>query len=175
MQTLSEKEIIHRIREQEPFSAVIENGAFSIKIDRYVPAVSTAIHSGHNVRKQISDKLLLDESERKYEEDPYTGDMLSSFPIVLQGLDSRYQYDLNRSPGECIYEEAWGKECGYSPSVQGNVRKVSLHTIVITGFWMSCSLLLRKCILTALFMICTPITIRVLKLMRHFLISALII
>ncbi len=119
MQTLSEKEIIHRIREQEPFSAVIDSGAFSIRIDRYVPVVSTAIHTGHNVRKQISKKLLLDESERKYEEDPYTGDMLSSFPIVLQGLDSRYQYDLNRPPEECIYEEVWGKKVWIQPLSPG--------------------------------------------------------
>ena len=70
MQILSEKEIIHRITQQEPFTAVIDTDAFSIKIERYVPAVSTAIHAGHAVREQIVDKLLLNGSERKYEEDP---------------------------------------------------------------------------------------------------------
>ena len=115
MQILSEKEIIRRITRQEPFTAVIDTDAFSIKIERYVPAVSTAIHAGHAVREQIVDKLLLNGSERKYEEDPYTGDMLTSFPIVLQGLDSRYQYDLNRRPENCIYEEAWGKKVWMQP------------------------------------------------------------
>ena len=115
MQILSEKEIIRRITRQEPFTAVIDTDAFSIKIERYVPAVSTAIHAGHAVREQIVDKLLLNGSERKYEEDPYTGDMLTSFPIVLQGLDSRYQYDLNRPPENCIYEEAWGKKVWMQP------------------------------------------------------------
>lgn len=110
MNTLSEQEIIHRIKRQEPFAAVIDSGAFSIKIDRYIPAISTAIHAGHTVQKQILDKLLLTEKERKYEEDPYTGDMLASLPIVLQGLNSRYQYDLNRASDKCIYEEAWGKK-----------------------------------------------------------------
>ena len=110
MRTLSEQEIIRRIKLQEPFAAVIDTGAFSIKIDRYVPAISTAIHAGHAVQEQIVDKLLLNEKERKYEEDPYTGDMLASLPIVLQGLNSRYQYDLNRTSDKCIYEEAWGKK-----------------------------------------------------------------
>jgi len=115
MQILSEKEIVLRIRRLEPFTAVIDTGAFNIKIDRYVPAITTAIHTGHAVRKQIAENLLLDESERKYEEDPYTGDMLASFPIVLQGLDSRYQYDLNRPPDDCIYEKAWGKRVWRRP------------------------------------------------------------
>ncbi len=115
MQILSEKEIVRRIRRQESFTAAIDTGAFSIKIDRYVPVISTAIHAGHAVRKRIADNLLLNESERKYEEDPYTGDMLASFPVVLQGLDSRYQYDLNRPPDKCIYEEAWGKKVWRKP------------------------------------------------------------
>jgi len=110
MRTLSEQDIVRRIKLQEPFAAVIDTGAFSIKIDRYVPAISTAIHAGHAVQEQIVDKLLLNEKERKYEEDPYTGDMLASLPIVLQGLNSRYQYDLNRTSDKCIYEEAWGKK-----------------------------------------------------------------
>lgn len=128
MQTLSEKEIILRIKRQESFAAVIDTGAFSIKIDRYVPAICTAIHNGDNVRKQIADKLLLNAKERKYEEDPYTYDILASFPIVLQGLDSRYQYDLNRPPEGCIYEEAWGKKV-WSRPLTAKERKagISLH------------------------------------------------
>ena len=115
MQSLSEKEIIHRIQRQESFAAVIESGAFSIRIDRYVPALCTAIHAGHVVREQLQSKMLVDENERRYEEDPYTGDMLASFPIVLGGLDSRYQYDLNRVPDDAIYGEAWGKKVWRSP------------------------------------------------------------
>ncbi|MCD4721926.1 MAG: N-formylglutamate amidohydrolase [Desulfobacula sp.] len=128
MQTLSEKEIFFHIRRQEVFAAVIDTGAFSIRIDRYVPAICTAIHAGDNIRDQIADRLLLDARERKYEEDPYTGDMLASFPIVLQALDSRYQYDLNRSPEECIYEEAWGKKVWSRPlTVKERRDNISLH------------------------------------------------
>jgi len=115
MQTLSEKEIIRNIRRQEPFAAVITSGAFSIRVDRYAPAVCTAIHAGHAVQEELHDKLLLSETERRYEEDPFTGDMLASLPIVLEALDSRYQYDLNRLPEEAIYDEAWGKKVWKEP------------------------------------------------------------
>ncbi len=115
MQTLSEKEILLHIRQQEPFAAVIDTGAFSIKVDRYIPAVYTAIHAGHTLRKQFEGRLLLDQRKRQYEEDPYTGIMLGSFPIVLQGLDSRYLYDLNRPPEAPPYEKAQGKKVWLPP------------------------------------------------------------
>lgn len=128
MLTLSEKEILLHIRQQEPFTATVDTGAFSIKINRYVPAIHTAIHAGHTIPKQLAGRLLLNERERQYEEDPYTGDMLASFPIVLLGLDSRYLYDLNRPPGECIYEEAWGRKV-WSRPLGSRERKesISLH------------------------------------------------
>jgi uncharacterized protein (TIGR02421 family) len=31
-------------------------------------------------------------------------------PITIIGNDSRFEYDLNRTPQECIYDEAWGKK-----------------------------------------------------------------
>lgn len=118
MLKISEKEIINRIKRREIFSATINNNAFKIKIEQYIPAIFTAIHTGHNLKEQFEKKILLDSDDRKYEEDPYTGDMLESFPIVLQGLDSRYQYDLNRKTEECIYSEAWGKKIWNIPLTQ---------------------------------------------------------
>jgi uncharacterized protein (TIGR02421 family) len=53
---------------------------------------------------------MLSADERRYEEDPFTEEIISSFPITIQGLDSRYRYDLNRSPQECIYNIAWDKK-----------------------------------------------------------------
>ena len=58
MQTLSEKEIICRIRNRETFSAVINTAAFTITIDRYVPAVCTAVHDDHNISGELAGKLL---------------------------------------------------------------------------------------------------------------------
>ena len=110
MQILSEKEIIRLINRQESFSALVESGAFSIRIDRYVPAIFTAIHAGNTIQEHLQGKLALEEKERRYEEEPFTGAMLASFPIVLEGLESRFQYDLNRPLDTAIYEEARGKK-----------------------------------------------------------------
>jgi uncharacterized protein (TIGR02421 family) len=128
MQTLSEKEIICRIRNRERFSAVINTAAFTITIDRYVPGICTAIHDGHNIRGELADKLLVDDAERRYEEDPFTGKMIGSFPITMRALDSRYIYDLNRPPGNCVYEEAWGKKVWREPLTRKEVEIVpELH------------------------------------------------
>ena len=78
MQILSESEIVHRIRRRKTFSAVIEGGAFSIKIDRYVPMVCTAIHAGNRLDSRLEKKIYLSLDERRYEEDPYTDRLIAS-------------------------------------------------------------------------------------------------
>jgi len=110
MVALSEQEIIQKIKNRESFSAIIDNGAFSIKIDKYEPAFSAAIHNGGNMRPELTENCLLSEAERYYEEDPYTGSFIENQPITLIGHDSRYEYDLNRSTDECVYETAWGRD-----------------------------------------------------------------
>ena len=110
MVALSEQEIIQKIKNRESFSATIDNGAFSIKIDKYEPAFSAAIHNGGNMRSELTENCLLSEAERYYEEDPYTGSFIENQPITLIGHDSRYEYDLNRSTDECVYETAWGRD-----------------------------------------------------------------
>lgn len=135
MQTLSEKEILLHIRQQEPFAAVIDTGAFSIKVDRYIPAVHTAIHAGHTLHKQFEDKLLLDQRKRQHKEDPYTGVMLASFPIVLQGLDSRYLYDLNRPPEEATdkniqEEQIWSRPLTARERKENTSRHTSYYRVL---------------------------------------------
>ncbi len=110
------KEIINAINKGITFHATVEDGSFSIKIDRYVPYVCTAIHNGSNVRPELLKKMALDDYERWYEEDPHTSDFITSMPIVLFGNDSRFEYDLNRK--DPIYEEAWGKKVWKKPLSQ---------------------------------------------------------
>ena len=114
MLTLSEEQCISAIREGKCFQASVE-GVFSIKIDEYSFFVCAAIHDGHNLRSELVERCALTESERLYEEDPYTGELISSMPITIVGHDSRYEYDLNRSPESCVYEEAWGKSVWQTP------------------------------------------------------------
>lgn len=111
MLTLSKKECIALIKKQQCFQATVENGAFSIKVEEYAPIVCAAIHNGNNLRAELEKNFLLNDTERLYEEDPYTADVISSFPIVMTGNDSRFEYDLNRAKTLSTYfKTAWNKQ-----------------------------------------------------------------
>ena len=102
-------EIIKNIGQEKLFEATSADGGFTIKIDKYVPYCCTAIHNGSTLRPELHDKIALNEYQRWYEEDPYTGDFIKSMPITIVGNDSRFEYDLNRNPYQCVYTFAWGK------------------------------------------------------------------
>jgi len=111
MLNLSEDECIALIKKGECFHADVENSAFTIKIDEYSPIVCAAIHNGHNLRPELQKLMLLNDNEQLYEEDPYTSEMISSFPIVMTGNDSRFEYDLNRAKTLSTYfKTAWNKQ-----------------------------------------------------------------
>jgi len=112
---LSEQEIIDKIAQRECFTATIEGGAFTVKIDKYLPAMSAAIHNGSRLRAELLDNCLLDQAQRYYEEDPHTGSFISEQSITLIAHDSRYEYDLNRQTEECVYETAWGVDVWQQP------------------------------------------------------------
>jgi hypothetical protein len=114
MLKLTEKECVEKIAAGEHFHAEVEE-SFRVKIEKYTFYVCTAIHDGHNLREQLRDNCLLNDSERLYEEDPYTGALIEDMPITLTGLDSRYEYDLNRGEETCVYETAWGKDVWKRP------------------------------------------------------------
>ncbi len=109
MLKLSEAEIIERIKANQLFECETTDGSFSLKIDSYTPAICMAVHAGHRMREEFVSKCALNESERFYEEDPYTDQMIQAMPITLVANDSRYEYDLNRPIATCIYNKAWGK------------------------------------------------------------------
>jgi uncharacterized protein (TIGR02421 family) len=110
MKRLEIDEIIRLIKEEKHFEATSIDGSFTIKINRYLPYCCTAIHAGSNLRNELKGKIEHDEFSRWYEEDPFTGDFIASMPITLIGNDSRFEYDLNRKPADCIFEEAWKKK-----------------------------------------------------------------
>ncbi|KLV04053.1 hypothetical protein ABT56_15635 [Photobacterium aquae] len=126
MLQLSEQQILENIREGIPFEAQLNDGSLTIRISEFQPFIATAIHHGHRLRGDLMPKCLLTEEERYFEEDPFTGDFISSLPIVLQGEDSRYEYDLNRGPDNCIYDEAWGKPV-WTEALTEDERAVSLE------------------------------------------------
>lgn len=115
MEKLSIFQIIKKINNEECFSAVAEDYSFTLKITEYVPYVCGAVHDGHQLRKELWNTCLHTEYERWYEEDPKTKKMIENHPIVLAGCDSRFEYDLNRSPENAIYQDAWGKKLWKEP------------------------------------------------------------
>lgn len=115
MRDLSSAECIEAIEETRALEARVDGGAFFIRIEHYGHFVCTAIHNGHRMRPDIACKCAWSEEQRLYEEDPYTADVISRMPITVVGGDSRFEYDLNRKPEECIHEEAWGRKVWKAP------------------------------------------------------------
>lgn len=115
MHKLSVESIIRKIHSGDCFEAVADDYSFTIKIKAYVPYLCGAVHNGHQFRRSLWENCLHTEYERWYEEDPCTKAMVQSMPIVLAGCDSRFEYDLNRSPDGAIYTDAWGKQLWREP------------------------------------------------------------
>lgn len=115
MTTLSEQQIIEKISQRESFEATIDSGGFTLKIERYLPVLSAAIHNGGQLREELVANCLLSQAERYYEEDPFTGSFINKQPITLTAHDSRYEYDLNRETSISVYDTAWGKDVWKTP------------------------------------------------------------
>lgn len=115
MPTLNHKqytlsEMLSLIQRGQPFVGELLDAGCFIKIDEYLPVVCTAIHAGSRLRDDLVQRCVLNESERLFEEDPFTDNMISSQPITMVGLDSRFEYDLNRAMTlSTYYKSAWNR------------------------------------------------------------------
>jgi uncharacterized protein (TIGR02421 family) len=138
---LSILEILEKIQEEECFSAIATDGSFSVFIDEYVPYVCLALHNGGNLREELRKKIKLKKFERWYEEDVLTGEFIFSLPIRIMAHDSRYEYDLNRSPLKCVYEKAWGKEVWKRPLTEEELETTRAKH---KGFYQVIEALVRK-------------------------------
>lgn len=75
------------------------------------PLVACAVHDGHDVRPEVAACLRLNDEERRYEEDPYTGAWTSIAPTRIVARRSRFELDLNRPRDKAVYiipADAWG-------------------------------------------------------------------
>ena len=128
MEELSSEQCVAAIEAERPLRAAVDGGAFFLHIAHYTHFVCTAIHHGHRMRPEVAAKCALDEAARRYEEDPYTGDIIHHLPITVVGGDSRFEYDLNRPPEACIHEEAWGRRVWSTPlSDEDRARSLARH------------------------------------------------
>ncbi len=90
------------------------------------PLVACAIHDGHDVRPEVAACLRLDDSERRYEEDPYTGAWTSIAPTRIVACRSRFELDLNRPRAKAVYRvpaDAWGLEIWRCPPADSLVER----------------------------------------------------
>lgn len=75
------------------------------------PFWAFAIHDGHQVDPAAEQFILLDETQRLREEDPYTASMAELPVNQLFVATSRFQLDINRKEEDAVYlrpEQAWG-------------------------------------------------------------------
>jgi N-formylglutamate deformylase len=75
------------------------------------PLVACAIHSGHDLRTDVAECMALDDKQRLYEEDPYTGAWTTIAPTRVVARRSRFELDLNRPRDKAVYvtpADAWG-------------------------------------------------------------------
>jgi len=129
MLKLSVSQIIKKIENQETFEAVSDDYSFTIKIDDYVHYACGAVHDGHQFRKELWENCLHTQYDRWFEEDTATREMVKSHPIIIAGMDSRFEYDLNREPERAIYDDAWGKQLWKKPLPEEmKVKSLRKHT-----------------------------------------------
>lgn len=127
MEKISEQLIIDKIEKGELFEALVDTGAFTVKLEKDVPSIFTAIHDGHEVDPAVAEKMLVSPEDRMFEEDPFTGDIIDSCSISLRIHHSRYYYDVNRRPEGCIYSEAWGKQVWKQPLSAEEQQSIRSH------------------------------------------------
>ena len=96
------------------------------------PIVATAIHAGHDLRPEVAVNMVLEESDRRREEDPYTDRLTVPFANRVIVERSRFEVDLNRPPDEAVYlteEQSWGLEVWRSRPHPATVAgSLAIHT-----------------------------------------------
>ncbi|GGK81154.1 N-formylglutamate amidohydrolase [Ornithinimicrobium pekingense] len=89
------------------------NDAHTICGDWSGQLVAAAIHTGHDLRPEVAEAMVLDEDVRLREEDPYTDVIGSAAPARVVAHRSRFEVDLNRPRDTAVYrrpEDCWGLE-----------------------------------------------------------------
>ncbi len=112
-------EIKEKLQQEElPFSGTTELGSARFVFRKAASCAGIAIHSGSRIRADLINKLSVSSKDRYREEDPGTDRFIEKLPIQVVALDSRFEYDVNRSEGRAIPltpEMAWGLTVWKSP------------------------------------------------------------
>ncbi len=118
-------DIKKRLAEKAPFEAISPMGTSLIRVKNYEPLIGLAVHAGHRVREELIPKMAIEEDERAYEEDLFVEHFIVDFPIQMIGLDSRYEYDVNRPKEQAVYLkpfQSWGKKVWQNPPTKDELQ-----------------------------------------------------
>ncbi len=97
-----DQNLVDMFLHEERVEGTDELGGFAYHLDLSSPSLATAIHAGHKVRDDLLPLMALDEAGRLFEEDAATHEMIKGCPSAIWGLDSRAEYDLNRSAQDAL-------------------------------------------------------------------------
>lgn len=90
--------------------------------------VTTAIHTGHDLRPEVAEQMILDEDTRLREEDPHTDRIGALMPARVVVHRSRFEVDLNRLLEDAVYrtpEDCWDLEVWRSNPLPDDIVKRS--------------------------------------------------
>ena len=119
-------EVVEGLRSAKRLRGEGAGGGFAFDLDLSAPALAVAIHAGHRVREELLPLLQISEQGRLFEEDPATDRMIRGAANAVWGLDSRAEYDLNRSPEHAVpltAEQFWGVQVYRKAPTRDMVRR----------------------------------------------------
>ncbi|MFH1263472.1 MAG: N-formylglutamate amidohydrolase [Pseudomonadota bacterium] len=107
-----------KLDESAPFEALSPMGTMLLRVKEFKPLIGLAVHAGSRIREELQSKMGIEAEERKYDEDTYSDYFIADFPVQLIGLDSRYEYDVDRKREQAIYLkpfQCWGRKVWQTP------------------------------------------------------------
>jgi len=124
-QKYSLQEIEERLKNNDfPFSGITKLGSAQFKFLEPSFYAGTAIHAGNRIRDDLRDAVAVNPSDKFREEDPGTEKFIKDFPIQIIAIDSRFEYDLNRSSDRAVYltpDMAWGLTIWKRPLTEAEI------------------------------------------------------
>jgi len=91
-----------------------------------LPLVTTAIHAGHTLRAELTERTALDDATRRREEDPFTDRLTAAGGAPYVVHRSRFEVDLNRPRDLAVYstpDTCWGLEVWRDPLTERQVER----------------------------------------------------
>ena len=85
------------------------------------PVLATAVHDGHELRHDVAEAMILPDTDRLREEDPFTGETVTGVSTHVIVHRSRFEFDINRGHESAVYrtpDQSWGLNVWKEPPPQ---------------------------------------------------------